>query len=123
MTQVLIIEDEQLVRMVLRDMLEAAGHQVTEAEDGEQGLAQFRAQPADIVVTDIVMPRKEGFETIEELRRRHPGVKIIAISGGDPHRGSGTLAVAKGLGAHGVLMKPFRRQELLAMIDDILPTA
>lgn len=123
MAQVLIIEDEQLVRMVLRDMLEAAGHQVTEAEDGEQGLAQFGAHPADIVVTDIVMPRKEGFETIEELRRRHPGVKIIAISGGDRHRGSGTLTVAKGLGAHGVLMKPFRRQELLAMIDDILPTA
>ena len=75
------------------------------------------------VSSDIVMPRKEGFETIEELRRRHPGVKIIAISGGDRHRGSGTLTVAKGLGAHGVLMKPFRRQELLAMIDDILPTA
>ncbi len=122
MARVLIIEDEQLVRMVLRDMLEAAGHQVTEAEDGEQGLAQFEAHPADIVVTDIVMPRKEGFETIQELRRRYPKVKIIAISGGDRHRGYGVLTVAKRFGAHGVLMKPFRRRDLLAMIDDILLT-
>ena len=81
MTRVLLIEDDDLVRATLRDALESNGYEVATATNGLDGLERFRSAPADVVVTDILMPEKEGIETIIELRRDHPEVKIIAISG------------------------------------------
>lgn len=81
---VLVIDDEDLVRDMLRRALESAGIEVVVAADGREGLKAYLANPTDVVVTDILMPEKEGIETIIELKREHPNVKIVAISGGDP---------------------------------------
>ena len=120
MARILVIEDEELGRMLLRNMLESGGHDVEEAENGELGLAHLETESRDLVVTDLVMPKKEGIETISELRRRYPEIKIIAISGGDTPSGHGILKEAKARGAHGVLAKPFRKNMLLDMVDQIL---
>lgn len=82
MTRILVIDDEPQVRAMLRQMLEREGYEVVEAEEGEEGMRRYREQPVDLVITDILMPQKEGIETIRALRRTNPGVKIIAISGG-----------------------------------------
>jgi CheY-like chemotaxis protein len=76
--RVLIIDDDAELRSTMRKMLEAAGHEVVEAENG-RGMEAFRKQPADVVVTDIVMPKKEGIETIRDIRALSPHVRIVAI--------------------------------------------
>ena len=88
MPRLLIIDDERLARLTLRKILERAGHEVMEASTGNEGLAMFRAKPCDLVITDIIMPDKEGIETIIELKRDFPGVRVIAISHGLFRRGS-----------------------------------
>ncbi len=120
MACILVIEDEELGRFTLRKMLEAGGHEVLEAENGEQGLSRFKEGLVDLVVTDIIMPKQEGLETIRKLRHRYPETKIIAISGGDRPNGSGMLREATMLGAQGVLPKPFRKKKLLELIDGML---
>jgi CheY-like chemotaxis protein len=83
MARILIIEDDDHCRELLRLMLEPAGHAVVDACNGREGLARYRAAPTDVVVLDLFMPEQEGLETIQALRREYPTVKIIAISGGD----------------------------------------
>jgi CheY-like chemotaxis protein len=107
--------------------LQAAGHEVRAAGDGAQGLAMQRASPADVVVTDIFMPEKEGIETIRELMDEFPGIKVIAISGGGQMRGARRsftahdLGVVAGqLGVVAVLHKPFETRELLKSIESAL---
>ena len=114
MACILVIEDEELGRFTLRKMLEAGAHEVVEAENGEQGLLRFKEGLVDLVVTDIIMPKQEGLETIRELRHRYPETKIIAISGGDRPSGSGMLREATMLGVQGVLSKPFRKKSFLS---------
>src|ERR1019366_6342004 len=82
MPSILLIEDDDLYREALADALIEHGYAVTQAADGEQGVKLFRAAPTDLVITDIVMPNKEGTATIEELRRDYPDLGIIAMSGG-----------------------------------------
>jgi CheY-like chemotaxis protein len=81
MARILLIDDDEPVRTTLRLTLEHFGHTVIEARDGTEGLALFQHANADLVITDIVMPEKDGLEVLRELRRMHPSVKIIAISG------------------------------------------
>ena len=83
MSRILIIEDDEHVRGMLRKMLERIGYDVFDAPDGKEGLDFYRNTPVDLVITDILMPEKEGIQTIMELRREFPDVKIIAISGGE----------------------------------------
>lgn len=116
---VLVIDDEDLVRDTLRRALESAGIEVTVAADGREGLETYLVNPTDVVVTDILMPEKEGIETIIELKRENPEVKIVAISGGDRAGNTDFLEMAVLLGADRVLRKPFRPRELLAAIDDL----
>jgi two-component system, chemotaxis family, chemotaxis protein CheY len=120
MARILVIDDDSLIRETLRRMLEGAGHEVTEAEDGAAGLKAVKAQRPDLVVTDIYMPGKEGIETIRELRQIVPGLKIIAISGSSWSSGHDALSSAKLLGADRTLPKPFRKEQLLASIRDCL---
>jgi len=80
--RILVIEDEAAMRRTIRRMLESAGHEVIEAEDGSRGLAQFHKRPVDAVITDIIMPNKEGIETIREIRGLDPDITIVAISEG-----------------------------------------
>ncbi len=121
MARILIIDDDAIVRRVLRDWLEPAGHEVVEAEDGNVGLRLYKNDPSDLVITDIVMPDKEGIETIRELRRDFPDAKIIAVSGGgEMLPGSACLDLAEGLGVQRALAKPLDLRDLLNTIRELL---
>lgn len=121
MTRILVIEDERQVREVLKQILEKAGYDVDVADDGCSGLERYRQSPADMVITDILMPNKNGLETIEELVGENPKLPIIAISGGGPgEKAQFALDVAKMCGAVRVLAKPFSRKEILETVIDLL---
>lgn len=120
MTRVLIIDDEALVLQTLGAALRRAGFQVETAEDGGEGLEVFRRAAPDVVVTDIIMPGTEGIETIVQLRRERPSLLIIAMSGGARTVNVDLLEVAHKLGADAVLRKPFRPQELVARVLELL---
>lgn len=111
---ILIIEDEEPIRMLLRTALETAGHQVREASNGRVGLALYRQSPVDLVITDILMPDMNGLDMILELTREFLNAKVIAISGGNEE--SNVLDVAKLLGARQTLHKPFTMQQLLKAV-------
>ena len=120
MTRILLVDDDEAFRSMLSESLGRAGYEVTEARDGNEGLRLFRAQASDLIITDLIMPEKEGLETIQEFQRDYPGVKIIAISGGSRHGAFDYLKVASSFGAQKVLSKPFTRQEILDVITQVL---
>jgi CheY-like chemotaxis protein len=117
---VLVIDDDVAVRAVLRDLLEMAGFEVVEASDGAEGIRTFRRQRADLIFCDVFMPERDGLETITELRRDFPGVKVIAMSGGGFGGSLDLLPVARALGAAAVLHKPFGRAAVLAAVERAL---
>lgn len=119
MPRVLVVDDDADVRETIRQMLERTGYEVTTAADGKRGLARYREDPADLVVLDIVMPEKEGLETIMELRKSFPEVKIIAISGGGRIGPQSYIEVARALGAQRSFAKPLDRKEFLAAVRDL----
>jgi CheY-like chemotaxis protein len=121
MARILLIEDDAAVRNVLYLTLTNCGHTVIEARDGREGLAQFKTANADLVITDIVMPGTEGFEVMMKLKKKHPLVKIIAISGGGLHTAEHYLHTARLLGAVKVLTKPFSYEALLTAVNEQLP--
>ena len=112
---ILVIDDEQLIRLQIRSALELEGYVVHEAANGNEGLARIAEAAPDVVITDILMPDKEGIETILELRRSHPKIRIIAISGGGRTGNKDFLRTAKHLGADRTLAKPFGLAELLRL--------
>jgi DNA-binding response OmpR family regulator len=118
---VLVIDDDPIARGTIRAILEDEGYSATSAEDGRRGLAAFRKSRPDVVVIDIIMPDKEGIETILELRSVWPEGHIIAISGGGRIAKSEFLKIAKGCGADAVLAKPFEPDALLALVKAGLP--
>jgi YesN/AraC family two-component response regulator len=101
-------------------MLEKEGYEVDEAPDGAVGLQRLQAQPVDVLITDIFMPEKEGMETIMEVKKRFPSVKMIAISGGGRGGHLDMLPNAIFFGAHHTLAKPFTREELRTAIQTVL---
>ncbi|MCB5271327.1 MAG: response regulator [Candidatus Cloacimonetes bacterium] len=120
MAKILVIEDEDSFRNVLVKMLTKAGFDVQQAGDGNQALevcAEFRP---DLVLTDIIMPDKEGLETIQELLEINPKLKIIAMSGGGRFGPDSYLPLAEKLGAKATLQKPFMREEMIATINSVL---
>jgi len=118
MARVLLIDDEDMVRQTLGMALKRAGHDVVLAADGTEGVQLLGLHGADVVITDIIMPNKEGIETIAEIRVAHPQVPIIAISGGGRTSNFQFLDLARRLGAGHVLRKPFRTAELLKVISE-----
>ena len=121
MTRILLVEDDEQMRQTLRQMLEGAGHQVVDVPDGKVASRLYRESPADLIITDLVMPEKEGLELIIELRREFPGVKIIAVSGGGRLLGPKEyLPIAKNLGALRTFEKPFNQEALLAAVQEVL---
>jgi CheY-like chemotaxis protein len=125
LVKILVIDDDAGMRRTISRILSQAGHEVTEAADGQEGIDLVRTNRPDIVVTDIFMPQKEGFETIQELRQKHPSTLILAVSGGATlNIASGHapdyLSLVQGLGADGTLAKPFRAKDLLLEIDKLL---
>lgn len=120
MARILIADDDLDLRTMIQRALAAVGHDVQGAQDGNEALALLRAGPVDVAVVDIYMPGKDGIETIMDLHRRHPGIKVIAITGSAPQTGKAMLAMAKRLGAHLALAKPFTVEELIAAVTDVL---
>ncbi len=120
MPRILIIDDDEGLRRILGQILVRAGHVVTEAVDGCEGLKSFRKEPVDLVVCDLIMPDKEGLETIAVLRKEFPAVKIVAISGGARVTGYDFLPAASGLGADVALAKPFTREQILEAVERLV---
>ena len=123
MARILIIEDDSLTREWLETLLTRNGYVVDLATNGQEGIDLFRRHPADLVITDIVMPEKDGIETITDLRRDNAEVKVIAISGGE-RRPEGMsrnyLHSARLLGANRSMQKPIANKDLLAAIRELL---
>ena len=120
MTEILLIDDDAGFREMLHEMLEREGLTVYSAADGAEGIKIFKKEKIDLVITDIIMPEKEGLETILELRKDAPQVKIIAISGGGRSQPGDYLRTAKYFGAFKTLSKPFSKLEILEAIDEVL---
>ena len=120
MARILVIEDNKLARLTLRKTLERNGHEIVEATNGVEGIAMYRAQSFDLVITDIIMPEKEGIGTIIELKHSFPNVRVIAMSGGGRTRNLDFLQIAKQYGAQAVLAKPFSEDELIGAIEGVL---
>jgi len=118
MPSILVVDDEDQIRQLIRETLEQAGYHVTEARDGTEALQQYRLAQADLVIMDILMPDQDGLETTATLRREFPNVKVIAITGGSDMIGIlNFLDVAKMLGAHRTLQKPFEMKTLLDTVQ------
>jgi len=122
MALILLIDDDLKIRELLRRILEHAGYEVVEASDGREGLSLYRERKPDLVITDIVMPGKDGLETITDLRIEFPGSKIVAISGGGRLDPKPYLELAEGFGADRLLTKPFGHEELLEAVQNLLGT-
>jgi DNA-binding response OmpR family regulator len=120
MGYILIIDDEQPVTAVLRQILGRAGYQTLVATDGKMGMDLYAAHPVDLVITDIMMPERDGVEVIMQLRTRPAGVKILAMSGGGRYGLMDFLDVAEKLGADAIIRKPFTTQQILDQVRSLL---
>lgn len=120
MSRILVIDDDKFVRASIRVVLEGAGHEVSDASDAEVGLGLQRANPFDAVIVDLIMPNKEGLETIRELKTDFPSLPIIAISGGGEIVRKNFFQAAELFGAKLTLEKPFGGRELLEAVMRVL---
>jgi len=120
MSRILLVDDHAEFLAVQRELLEDAGHTVVTATNGFKALAAVDAESFDLVITDIIMPGKEGLETIIELRRRHPLLKVMAMSGGGLVGACGYLELAEKFGAVHTLEKPFSRGVLIDAVTTVL---
>jgi DNA-binding NtrC family response regulator len=118
--RILIIDDEEQIRAMLEQMLTREGYEVAVADNGKEGMRVCREQEIDLIITDIIMPEKDGIEMILELRHDFPQLKVIAISGGGRLGPDGYLEMAQKLGAHRTFFKPFNRKEILDAVQDLL---
>jgi DNA-binding response OmpR family regulator len=121
MQRILVIDDDRAVRLTTQFILEDDGYEVICAVDGEEGLRMFESASPQLVITDIIMPNKEGRETIMQIRSRDPSMPIIAVSGSDRIGNADVLQMALRLGANEILAKPFKPQELVAAVRRLLP--
>lgn len=120
MARILIADDDTELRTLVQRTLVVAGHEVRGAQDGHEALALLQAGLVDVAIVDIYMPGKDGIETIMDLHRQHPGIKIIAVTGSAAQTGKAVLAMAARLGAHLVMTKPFTVEELHAAVARVL---
>lgn len=130
MARIIVIDDEKDVREVLREVLERAGYDVEIAADGDAGLELLRSKGADVVITDIIMPGKNGVETVRDIRKDFPDTRVIVISGGgnvsstehapSTSRPSAYMISASDAGADVTLMKPFDRRQILDAVNQLV---
>ncbi len=130
MARILIVDDEEDVRIALKQVLERAGYEVSVAASGKEGLELMQEEGADLVITDVIMPGIDGISTAKEIREKYRDIRIVVISGGgrtapEPYEPDAIstrsyLASASSAGADQTLTKPFDRQELLRVVQDLL---
>jgi DNA-binding response OmpR family regulator len=120
MPRILVIDDDVKLRELIRRFLERAGYEVLIAENGDDALEMQRQTPADLIITDIFLPGKEGTEIIMDLSLEFPQAKVIAISGGGNVADIDFLQLAQNLGALKTFQKPFKQEELLAAVEELL---
>ena len=121
MSAILVVDDDVQILDVMSEMLRLEGHEVSTAENGEIAVTKLKSLSCDLVITDIIMPQKEGLETIADIRRDYGGLPIIAMSGGGRGDGADYLETARYIGADAVLSKPFARKELISAVSSLLP--
>jgi len=120
MKRILLIDDDEFFRDFVQQLLTRAGYEVLPAANGREGLKLFGQSPVDLVLTDLIMPEKEGLETIMAMRRQQPEARIIAISGGNRVNADTCLDMAAKLGARRTLQKPIDSDELLRAVQETL---
>ena len=120
MQKIILVDDDEAVRVIVRMALERLGYEVREASDGREAMRLCAESPPDLMLTDIIMPEQEGIETIGALRRRFPKVRVIAMSGGGRVSATDYLQTAMSMGADAVLAKPFASEELEALVAKVL---
>lgn len=120
MTRILVIEDDKQMQSILCRWLDREGYRVETADDGDEGMRMIRADPPDLVITDIFMPQKEGIQVIMELRRDFPDMKVISISGGGRFGIDDNLGAAKALGASRTFAKPFDWTEFMQSVRELV---
>ncbi len=116
MAQILVVDDNDDIREMLRQLLERAGHDVSDTHNADEALQSYRDKPADLLIVDLLMPDKQGMTSIPEFLREFPDVKIIAISGA----GREFLAIVKKLGAQRAYTKPLELDELMQGVQELL---
>jgi len=121
--RILVIEDDQQLRRLIRTFLQFEGYEVVEAQDGLQGFEIFQTQPIDLVILDMIMPVKDGMETLMDLRVKSPDLGIIVMSGGDGTGPEPYLEIATRLGASRILPKPFGRHGLIRAVQATIESA
>lgn len=120
MARILVADDDPEIRKILKMMLERDGHEVTLAVNGIEATKLYAQRPPDLLITNIVMPDKEGIGTILDVRRDFPDAKILAISGGGQIGNKDYLEMAEKVGAQRSLMKPFGQSEILAVVSELV---
>ena len=123
MGRVLIIDDDSHILKMMKKMLERAGFEVGLALNGNEGLEAFKNAPADLVICDIIMPEKEGLETIREMRRLYSGLKILAMSGGGRVSSKNYLNTARAFGATKTMAKPFSQKQMVSAVRELMSNA
>lgn len=123
MPRVLVVDSNVQTRSEIRTVLERAGHQVEEAGDGKVAIELQEAHPFDLMITEIFLPKKDGFETIVELRCTFPDLKILAMSDSDRGAPEPYLRAARLMGASGSFAKPIAADTLLQIVHDLLSSA
>jgi CheY-like chemotaxis protein len=118
---ILIVDDEEEMRDTLERVLAAAGYRVVTASNGVEVSSILAQVHVDLVMTDLLMPEKDGTEVIAELRKKHPNTPIVAMSGGGRMPRGDYLKIARMFGAHAILEKPFTNEQLLSTIELLLP--
>lgn len=120
MARILIIDDNSAVLRVLHNLFLSEGHSVEDAPDSATGIKKHHEHPFNLILTDIVMPDREGISTIIELRHEYPGLKIIAMSGGGDFEPYGYLDIARRVGADRTIAKPFSAREIMDLVNSVL---
>jgi len=117
--QILVIDDEKSIRSLLRQLFERQGYKVMVAASGDEGIQTFNENPVDLVIIDLIMPEKDGIETIRELRSLDPHIKIIAISGGGIIQPDLYLKLAEKFGALYSFQKPIETHKMLTFVENL----
>ena len=121
MSTILVVDDEQPVCDMIKDMLEPAGYTITATQSANEAISLFNECPLDMIITDMVMPEKTGIDLIMKIREKSPDVKILAISGGGGINGRfDYLAVAELVGAESILKKPFTMGQLRERVKTMM---